>query len=269
MSKGSSSLPLSSWKILPDLVLPLYLRKLSNDHPLRIAARTYTLSLSLSLGPALLQLLLQGKKRGKTWERLVTTLKRELSPFGFAFAMTTAIGGAATIGHWWESTCHDIRNKDERKNGEGIYQRIKKLILSQKLSIIQRTFISNAFTATIAIILLQSRRRSLQTRKASIPLAVPITPPRNLADKKTSTTLDLTLLLLVRALDSFVQGLFLQSNAQPKSNNLEEDRQKSKQLRQKAAILTDKLDAFIFWAASARYAYPYMPTGFIHKVTPA
>ncbi|PAV22387.1 integral membrane [Pyrrhoderma noxium] len=119
----------------------------------------------------------------------------------------------------------------------------------------------NAFTATIAIILLQSRRRSLQTRKASIPLAVPITPPRNLADKKTSTTLDLTLLLLVRALDSFVQGLFLQSNAQPKSNNWEEDRQKSKQLRQKAAILTDKLDAFIFWAASARimWCFFYLP----------
>ena len=56
------------------------LRSLPSDHPVLIALRTYALSLSFSLGPALAGILLSSKPSKK--DSLVNVLKRELGASG-------------------------------------------------------------------------------------------------------------------------------------------------------------------------------------------
>lgn len=243
---------------LLDKLTPRPLRNLNNDDPVWIALRTYWLSLSLSLGPAIIPVLTEGRFSKKRRSKLLSTIKKELGVSGFAFAMTVAVGGGAAVEHYWRQS--------SREDGEPVGQRtpmrhfaILSNILLQKieLSPLYRTFVCNILTSTIAILLLQSRRRSSQTSKANLPLTIPITPPERLSDKRTSATLDLSLLLLVRALDSIVQSLFLRHAekvahvGQPETDCLEPPIDK-RLIRKKAMMLANKLDALIFWMASAR-----------------
>jgi len=58
-----------------------------------------------------------------------------------------------------------------------------------------------------------------------------------------SATLDLTLLVLVRAFDALVQGLVFRRAGEEK-----------KQERKRRLAMTTKLDALAFWACSAGFA---------------
>ncbi|KAI5124691.1 hypothetical protein M0805_004298 [Coniferiporia weirii] len=229
------------------------------DHPLHIAARTYALSLSLSLGPALIPAFASGGLSAKKYNRFVSILQKELGASGFAFAMTTAVGGGGAMEYYWQrlakaysdqaSDAAPLRGKNSMRNAE--------------LNPIHRTLLCHVLTSFIAITLMQTRQRSSQTLKASIPFTVPISPERSL-DGRASGTLDLTLLLLVRALDSLVQGAFQrivkeQVDHTVSKGECPEDPGKSvREVRRKAAIMTDKLDAIVFWLASARIMWCFV-----------
>ncbi|KAH8120331.1 hypothetical protein DFH11DRAFT_54684 [Phellopilus nigrolimitatus] len=267
-------MPPDSWKtsfplaqFLLDNTVSRQFRDLQNDHPLRIAARTYALSLSLSLGPALIPILAEGRLSRKRLMRLISASRKELSVTGFAFAMTVAVGGGAALEHYWRRLDHRETRPSLPGTAEKIALRVESLLQKINFTASRRAFLCNAISSLLAIILMQARRRSSQTRKANIPLTIPISPPEKLLDKKTSATLDLTLLLLVRALDAAFQGLFLREAEvrveDRRSNNEgpEKTSESVRELRKKAAVMTDKLDALVFWAASARimWCFFYLP----------
>lgn len=243
---------------LIDRIIPKALQHLENDHPARIAARTYVLSLSLSLGPALIPILTEGGISRKRRSRLASILRKELSASGFAFAMTVAVGGGALIESCWKQiTQKDSQAPDSTSSKHRISVLSDILLRNLDLAPAYRTFICNLITSVVAVLLLQSRRRSSPIHKVDIPLTVPISPSEGLADRKSPVTLDLTLLLLVRTLDAIIQGWFLRRTEKTvdtvRSKKIERRSTEEKRLIRKTVMeLTDKLDAFVFWAASAR-----------------
>ena len=215
---------------------------LPNDHPLQIAIRTYPLALSLSLGPALLSFLASSKYReiGLT-SRLKSILLRELALTSFPFAITVAICGGSGLQFLWkrlERKWSKAPQGSGKGNASGLLARLEPW---------QRTFACNALASLAAITLLQTRRRSVQTRKVDIPIpgAVPIAPTREIERGIFSTTLDLTLLVLVRAADALVQRIVFKRAGH-----------ENKQAKKRRLSITTKLDALTFWASSAGFASP-------------
>lgn len=231
-------------------------------HPLQVAARTYALALSLSLGPSLIpfvpSLLLN---RPAPPRKLSHILRRELSPTGFAFALLVAAGGGAALQYVWETlaergvelpwdspgtytpapsrarTPEPSEGDPKTPNGayEIVYEKIKTWM--DGLKPVHRAFISNGISSSFAFYLLQAGRRR----------------PWNAAAPRDSPTLDLTLLLLVRAIDMTVQAIVLRRTAKP-------DAAERERLRHRRT-LTTRIDAFVFWASSARimWCFFYQP----------
>jgi hypothetical protein len=79
-------------------------------------------------------------------------------------------------------------------------------------------------------------------KQVDIPLTVPISQktPQTEQGGRMSATLDLTLLVLVRAFDALVQGLVFNRTGDEK-----------KQERKRRLAIITKLDALTFWASSA------------------
>src|SRR6267154_379769 len=77
------------------------------SHPTQVALRTYSLSLFLSLGPALLPVVLNLITSSSSLEthsgRFRRVLRRELSFTGFPFAITVAVGGGAALKRFWKA----------------------------------------------------------------------------------------------------------------------------------------------------------------------
>ncbi|CCL98957.1 uncharacterized protein FIBRA_00965 [Fibroporia radiculosa] len=177
------------------------------DHPLQISLRTYALSLSLSLGPALFPFLTSAKLRRNGVARLKKILRRELGMSGFAFAMTVAVGGGATLRRLWDLL--DTKTADDTGWASDteltkIRDRLSSLTSSH------RTFIANVLSSLLAITLFHSRRSRVHpSHRVDIPLTLPLSdtasPQLQRARIRPSITLDLTLLLLVRAMDSLFQ----------------------------------------------------------------
>lgn len=246
-------------QILSELEKRLHLHRvlsLPNDHPLWIAIRTYSLSLSLSLGPALVPLLTSRKSKTMLFARVLRILRKELSVRGFAFAMTVAVGGGATLNHLWCWLEDEDRQPSANKDIEELLLRIKAYLRDAKTSPFQRSILLNCVSSLLAILLMHSRQRTPYVPKADIPLTVALSPPK---DKKTSATLDLTLMLVVRALDSVAQDIFIrkanqQVNLKGKQKEGEGDDENIRNVRQRVGIMTDKLDAIGFWVASSRFA---------------
>lgn len=228
------------------------LTSLKNDDPRFIAARTYGLSLSLSLGPALISLIARGPLTKKKYARTLALLKKELSSSGFAFAMTVAVGGGAALEALWQHLLQ-IETGDEpttRHSDSKIRKPLPNIPISwPKLSAHQRSIVCNAITALVAISLMRRGKRSAHIPSPSIPSTVHIQS----SGQKTSRTLDLTLLLLVRALDSIFQGFF-QRIAHSPSEYLSPEGEvtHAAEIRRSVATMTDKLDAMLFWIASSR-----------------
>ena len=262
--------------------------------PLQIALRTYSLALSLSLGPSLLPFIIAQFPRfiirklsftnidSATLKRI---LRRELGYDGFAFSMTLIVAGGAAIRNLFQNAGSGIEYPTTASASSA--RVVQRLLQSSKgyllyVSPEQQSFISNLISSFTGILLLQAgRARTARLRAASIK--------RSGAQlEHTSPTLDLTLLLLVRAIDSIVQTFILQksqlivnntpslgdqpvskqhttrgtttpsetgqSGAPLVSDNLTKDSKSEKDAHKIRLNLTSRLDAFVFWACSARYA---------------
>jgi hypothetical protein len=272
-------------------------------HPVQIALRTYALALLLSLGPSLSSFiavifskLIDVKiKRSSTKTDLATlkrVIRRELGHDGFAFSVTLSVAGGAAIRDLFRNANASTGMESYDSNGSKFgaaraissrgVQRLLQLLKSCLLSASpeQQTFISHVISSFIGILLLQAgRARTARLRAVSNP-----TKPSGYAP-----TLDLTLLLLVRAVDSIVQTLILQKSqpiasytnntpspcGQPVSMEDNSSRSRTGQQHLEARLvhdklakekskkethkiklkLTSRLDAFVFWACSARYVF--------------
>ncbi|KAF9453821.1 hypothetical protein P691DRAFT_755182 [Macrolepiota fuliginosa MF-IS2] len=281
----------SSWN---DRIPPL-----SDDptHPTQIALRTYALALALSLGPSLIPFItawLGGQKSPRTnLLALKRVLRRELGHDGFAFAITLSVGGGAALRHFWntlDTPAVSLTKSPDLAPGtimqgkeaqdaatsagtvtcmttqlwESISGPVKEWLKKIDLSPEQRTLTANAIASSVGILLLQAgRERALKSSRATSLKA-------KRRSSEVSPTLDLTLLLVVRALDCLVQSLIHtqsggkmrdekpkvthqhHSAAEPRlvKDMLEKEQRKRKNvLREK---LTTRLDAVLFWACSAR-----------------
>lgn len=255
---------------------------LSDDptHPGQIALRVYALSLALSLGPSLIPFAaasLSGRKSPCTGiSALEYVLRRELSYDGFAFAITLSVGGGAVLHHLWNNL--DARGSDplgfsilssilEEKDREidtsesGVRSVLSKAwksmicTMKDKLEGVelhpeQRTFLANAIASSVGIMLLQKGRERASRLKKGHP-------------SSTSPTLDLTLLLVVRALDSIVQSSihgctknkvhrsYLTVEPTAVKDFLGQEHQSWR--RASSDKLSMKIDALLFWACSARF----------------
>lgn len=224
------------------LSLAAVLRNITDDrdHPLQIALRTYSLCLSLSLGPVLLPAIFALAIHPNSFTARVSViwlvLSRELRPTGFASAITIAVGGGAALQRFWNFlVCRHTHRQAWVHH------------INSKLSLCQRAFLANVISSTLAVILL---RRIRFRRMGGV-----------------SPTLDLNLLLLVRALDASVQALLLQKGREiavqqaPRPSTVSftppDTRMIDKQTKDLAKEWQDKaaihLDAFVFWASSARF----------------
>ena len=198
------------------------------DHPAKIGSRTYGLALLLSLGPELLPFVTKAialAKAGKDVDRarvgkiatgLARLLRQELGPFGFAFAITTAVAGGSFLRNAFENLEKpadlSIQNGDagfDVSGGslESTFKNVRRTPEHywKSLSDVQQTFLSNALASIMAIFLLQWKTAPRRLPGVpELPLTLPVddVPRRN----GISPTLNLTLILFVRALDCIVHG---------------------------------------------------------------
>lgn len=274
----------------PFHVIPQILREhtrayiaLPADHPAKIGSRTYGLALLLSLGPTLLPLvakavvLVKARKGvddgrvGNVVAGLVRLLRRELSPFGFSFAITVAVAGGSFLRKVSENlekpTVLSLQTGDANSNTTGGLNSTFKNVKSRlwhywtSLSNVQQTFLSNALASAAGIVLLQWK--TTPGRPLGVP-ELPLTFPIDHIPKRKgiSPTLNLTLILFVRALDSLVHGglqhkLFrrLKGNgreATPGPTEAEVALRDSGYAEDRINKWTSNLDSLVFCVCSAR-----------------
>ncbi|KAF8350059.1 hypothetical protein F5887DRAFT_1223544 [Amanita rubescens] len=186
--------------------------------PVYVALRTYSLALSLSLSPSLLPFLVDlVTKRRLSLSTIKRILTRELRYDGFASAITVALAGGNAIRCLAAS-------------------RLSTLFRTQ-LTPSQKTFISTLLSSAVGLALLQSGRR--RWRRLQRPGMISLSR---------DSTLDLTMLLFVRALDVLLQ-LSISRVQLPRLEPPPSEKE-----RQDRRSLTSRVDAFIFWACSARQA---------------
>ncbi|KAL6309966.1 hypothetical protein BKA93DRAFT_177888 [Sparassis latifolia] len=240
------------------------LYSLPDDHPLAVALRTYVLALSLALGPALLPFVTSPKARINGLARLKNVLKREFAFAGFAFAMTVGVGCGAAIRHVWNTACEpsDVNIRCEDTNLALCLAKVRRWLSSVKY--VHRTFISNFISSALAITLLHSRRPNYRptVERAEIPLLPHISESSALHKSlslgpRPPPTLDLTLLILVRALDFIVQATLGRIARFDELDPKRTPEQKEKRRR----LLHSRLDALVFWMSSARimWCFFYQP----------
>ncbi|KXN90028.1 hypothetical protein AN958_05033 [Leucoagaricus sp. SymC.cos] len=255
-------------------------------HPSQIALRTYALALALSLGPSLIPFVtaaLSGKNSSRTnFSTFKSVIRRELGIDGFAFAITLSIGGGATLQHLWnnmdthtsahhphhhpdtswdaekrrESGCPGVENGAAKSipypTWESMFCIIKEQLKKLKLNAEQRTFIANVVASSAGVFLLQEGRERTSRMKRG-------------HWTKTSPTLDLTLILVVRALDAVGQSCIRARSRGKKTTlhkhhstvepNLVKQLLEKEQRKHRIAFgerITMQVDALLFWACSAR-----------------
>ncbi|KAJ6610906.1 hypothetical protein B0H10DRAFT_1810845 [Mycena sp. CBHHK59/15] len=220
------------------------------SHPVQVAIRTYSISLFLSLGPSLIPFVTSGPSKKYSKHALKRVLAREFGLGGFAFSITLAVGGGSLIRELWRALDEfgPDASESETVTIAAAAAKLKAWRSALKLSSPQKTFVANIVSGTAGLLLLQAgRRRSKST-------------PSNGPSGYASRTLDLTLLLLVRALDAAVQSFVAKQSVTTHerdgvdsllSQNPQTDRQK-RISSLKRQTLTTQIDSLIFWACSAR-----------------
>ncbi|KAI0778193.1 hypothetical protein BD413DRAFT_101826 [Trametes elegans] len=206
-----------------------FLHALPDDHPLQIALRTYSLALSLALGPALLPFVTSRKARAQGLGRVLLVIRRELGITAFASAITVGVAGGAAIRHFWDGWAAETSRVGGKPRG--VLGELKAWLASLKES--HRTFLANVISSTLAVTLLHSRRTHAKLAGAGRP----------------SPTLDLSLLFLVRAMDSLVQLAFFKPSEGSERSLSESIKLERNATRRKWST---RLDALVFWACSAR-----------------
>ena len=263
------------------------------DHPAKIGFRTYGLALLLSLGPAFLPFVTKvvvlaktGKDvdRVRVWKAVAglgRLLRRELSPFGFAFAITTAVAGGSFLRDAFEDLEKPVDlslqdgDADFGATGGGFYSTINDVQSTLRsywtsLSDVQQTFLSSALASTVAILLLQWK--TVPGRPSGVPelpLTLPIDDIPKL--KGISPTLNLTLIFFVRALDSVIHGGLQDRLLQklkgkgreltPRSTEVEETTSRdSVHAKNWIKKWTSNLDSLVFCICSARCVFKSLRT---------
>lgn len=255
------------------------------SHPAQIALRTWALALSLSLGPALLPYVkaLVSGQAPRPRRSLGYVLQRELGINGFAFAITVAVGGGTALQAFWgreknpsewpwdtplnPTPPEPVTPARAKPRRESLYSRLKEWLGS--FSSYQKSMASFMLSSTIAILLLQARHSH---RSAAGVVALPYTVPFPASNRKTrvSPTLDLTLLLLVRAIDSAVQAVVFKRTWTPSMSEapsrdphgrplsmaqldalLSSTEQDA--LAKRRQLVTAIIDGGVFWVCCARY----------------
>ncbi|KAG1783957.1 hypothetical protein EV702DRAFT_1056521 [Suillus placidus] len=255
------------------------------SHLVKVALRTYTLSLSLFLGPALHPLALTLVNRSSSLETRFGSfrrvLRREVGLTGFPFAITVAVCGGIALKHFWEAVLgvHHVR-LDKQDDPEvrrqpvvaSTFQR-RTTVLSlvaqacsrmSNSSLSQKAFLSNVLSSTIALFLLQRSRLS----KAGL--------------HRPFATFGFTLLFFCRATDAIMQH-FLSVESARKVSLFNIPTNRSKPTESSADVLMPAegdskakkwhqstaawLDAVVFWACSARimWCFFYQP----HRLPPS
>ncbi|TCD71526.1 hypothetical protein EIP91_008907 [Steccherinum ochraceum] len=242
-----------------------------STHPAQIAARTYALSLSLSLAPALVPFVISAKARAGGIKALARVLKRELGLNGFAFAMTVGVGGGSALQQLWKwLEVHyseaQISSDGGTSNSRGHSEHLRRaLAYTATLPDGAKAFVANTVSAALAISLLQGRSNRNSVRKASLPMTVPMQDSSTTNGGRASPTLDLTLLLFVRAMDSVLHATVLPIMPKPldpeKEGDLEKHKIEANACTRKRRTWTSRVDAFVFWASSARimWCFFYAP----------
>ncbi|TFK77093.1 hypothetical protein BDN72DRAFT_890869 [Pluteus cervinus] len=259
-------------------------RPLDACHPSQVALRTYVLSLSLSLGPSLVPIIASFVSR-KTppralLRRLKQVLKSELRTDGFASAITLSVAGGVALQYVWRNLGEHVEPSHEHTphttpTPTNLFHRLRNALFSIHLTPSHKTFLSTLLTSTIGIILLQAgRQRRLrlkhtQPNSSRFPLASAADIDRT---SYASPTLDLTLLLFVRAIDALVQSVVLAATPNDEHSDTKitgsgpnpsaegrgtSDATRRRNAKQKQDV-TSRIDAFVFWACSARCAIIYI-----------
>lgn len=211
---------------------------LPSSHPLKIATRTYGLALSLSLVPSVLPQILSG--RLKPTPKLKAAVFRELSVTGFPLAMAVAFGGGAALESWWTADSVNFVAPRNASSGDELSLPPSGAATPQLRSPRKRardTLVAHALSSALAFGLMDLRR-SAWTHGI-------IAAPRKSANRA-SPTLDLTLLLLVRALDSAVQGWIRRQSASVDEKHV-----------QRIRWLDAQLDGLLFWLCSTRCGWTW------------
>lgn len=270
-----------------------HLPSLSDDptRPSHIALRTYALAQFLSLSPSLVPAVIalvrakDAHQRARAFTTLRRVLVREFRYDGFAFSVTLAVSGGALLNQLWE----DYLSSAESRQKCSASASLKALL--GRCTPMERAFLSNALASTLGYMLLRSGRvrntrlKQLKSQDSVIPMTVP-----QAVERDPSHTLDLTILLLVRAMDAFVQNVVFHrsGSADVKAEMTEKGRadpagdstelterlmkEKEKQTRSKRRRLTTSIDALVFWVCSARimwcffYAPHRLPRAYVHWI---
>ena len=187
-----------------------YLHRYPDDHPIQIALRTYALGLFLSLSPPVMAFVISSRVRKKGLESLLRAFRRELSITGFAFAMTVAVGGGAALQKILQLSTGDLGLETLPKFAQRVLYRTRNLL--QKLKDSHKTFLSYTLSSSVAIALLQ----------------YPTMHSHKWRDRP-SATLDLSLVLLVRAIDSIVRSRILSSPSKALTKQEQDEAQRKRQ----------------------------------------
>ncbi|CAK5264409.1 unnamed protein product [Mycena citricolor] len=217
----------------------------NSSHPTQVAIRTYTLALCLSLTPALAPFLKRSKKHDLN--ELIRVLSREFGATGFAFSITVAIGGGSFIREFWrllDGSEWDLSETQNPLSNSAAW--IKERLKYMRVSSAQKTFISNILSTSAGLWLLQAGRARFRSTKGG------------------SKTLDLTLLVFVRALDAAVQSFVARRSGSRRESDAGDTsftRAPRDEAYTKRQLLRTRIDAFVFWACSARimWCFFYAP----------
>lgn len=213
------------------------LHKYPNDHPVQISFRTYALAIFFSLSPPIMTFATSTKVRAKGVSALLRVFRRELGMTGFAFAMTVAVGGGAALRKVLKGLTEHKNPQNETRPTTRVFDSLIAWLSELKGS--HKTLLSYMLSAGLAVALLQyPQTHSRKTNGLSIP-----------TNSRPSITLGLTMLLLVRALDSIVRAKLLPSGQADGETITNEDKEKALARRQSWTL---NIDAFLFWASSAR-----------------
>ncbi|TFK30452.1 hypothetical protein FA15DRAFT_676800 [Coprinopsis marcescibilis] len=252
-----SDTPIQRWWTIVSALEP--------THPARTALRAYSLAFTLSLGPALVKTLsssIRAKGRRVDVAPLVQLLAKELRHDGFAFAVATAAAGGPALSSLWNRFANSKQNFSIRQRfatllalPDSLKKRLEGFDLPQEHQLV----LFNAVAAAVGFNFLQAGgKRSLREkgRQPSYP----------------SPTLDFTLLLVVRAMDSVVQS-FIQKLSSPSitlsktngngvnhaqngtSRHTSKDSKAStvtKTLHKAGSHVATQVDAFVFWVCTSR-----------------
>ncbi|KAG1825935.1 uncharacterized protein BJ212DRAFT_1260134 [Suillus subaureus] len=256
------------------------------SHPAKVAIRTYSLSLSLSLGPVLLPVALTLVNRSSSLETRLGSfrrvLRREVGLTGFPFAITVAVCGGIALKHFWEAVGVRHVTVDKQDSPEVRRQPVVASTFQRRTTVLslaaqicsrmsnstpsgsQKAFLSNILSSTIALFLLQRAR------------------PSKAGSHRPFTTFGFTLLFFCRATDAIMQH-FLSVESARKANLFNTSTNRSNPNKPSADVPMPAkgdskakkwhqstvawLDAVVFWACSARimWCFFYQP----HRLPPS